>query len=285
MPTMMVSRPADWPSRVSRSSSQAPNVSSSRTPFMSIETFLALETSLETPSTSVSSSPACGAVHEPKAKSSSRSPFSSLLSRISPMALLLLSCRGADLKEERGGLAARQIDAHAFQRNPLRRDRHTLPRGGVGDEHGAGHPAGDGDADLAAADLARGRAGGIEGALLPGSADAAAAFAQLAPDLDAGTFALAAYGHAELGAAASVIGVALEALPAPFVELDLAASAPGAEQRVEGGAGLGGGCRGDKQRCRGEREGQAQEGANRGCHGVSLSAFCAPGQARIAMTK
>src|SRR5581483_1708814 len=247
MPTMMVSRPADWPSRVSRSSSQAPNVSSSRTPFMSIETFLALETSLETPSTSVSSSPACGAVHEPKAKSSSRSPFSSLLSRISPMALLLLSCRGADLKEERGGLAARQIDAHAFQGNPLRRDRHALPRGGVGDEHGAGHSARDRDADFTAAHLARGRAGGVEGAFLPGPGDASAALAELAPDLDIGRFALAANGHAELGTAAGVIGVALEAFFPPLVELDLAAAAPGAEQRIEGRAGLGAG-KGDEEK-------------------------------------
>ena len=94
-----------------------------------------------------------------------------------------------------------------------------------------------GKADLAVIGLPEALPCGIEGALLPRSGDAAAALAERAPDLDVRAVALAADGHAKLGAAAGVIGVAFETLSAPLVELDLAASSPGAEQGIEGGAG------------------------------------------------
>ena len=66
-PTITGSRPVELQARVRRSNSQAPNVSNSRTPAMSIETFFACAASPATRSTSVSSSLAFAAVHEPAA--------------------------------------------------------------------------------------------------------------------------------------------------------------------------------------------------------------------------
>ncbi len=98
----------------------------------------------------------------------------------------------------------------------------------------------------------------IVSAFLPRSGDAAAALAESAPDLDVRAFALTEDGHAKLGAAAGVVGVAFETLSAPLVELDLTASSPGAEQGIEGGAGVGGGNGSKQERCCGKGRDQAQ---------------------------
>jgi hypothetical protein len=54
---------------------------------MSIDTFFAVEAWPATLSTSVSSSRACEAVHEPEAASSSRPPFNRLVSKDSAMGM------------------------------------------------------------------------------------------------------------------------------------------------------------------------------------------------------
>src|SRR5215210_3839867 len=129
--------------------------------------------------------------------------------------------------------ASRKRYAHALQGHPVRRDRDTLPRLSIRDQHGAGYGAADRKRDLGRGRGTRGVALGIEVALFPAAGKSPAAIAQLAPDLDLVAVARAADGEAKLGSAAGIVGAALDALPLSFIELDLAGAAPGAKERIE----------------------------------------------------
>ncbi len=141
-PTILALPPSAVHCRVRRSSSQAPKVSNSRTPPMSIDTLLARLASGPTRSTRDSSSAACAAVQEPARRAPAGHPRISLSATIHrspwrpPGSSSRLSHRDGAIPEARPdcgrnrapapppwplarGSAAAKRDAHALQGNTL----------------------------------------------------------------------------------------------------------------------------------------------------------------------